>query len=182
MHHNCERISGPRWATAADPRITRVGKLLRKSHIDELPQLWNVILGDMSLVGPRPERPELIPELERQIPGYIERLRGRPGMTGLAQLQLPADTDLDSVRRKLACDLYYLDHCTLRGDLAILLGTACYLVGISIVLICRCLSIPRAQDLAEGRQHLPPETVDRRQRLTFNPQDVDPEPLASPAQ
>ena len=99
MYHNCERLSGPCWSTANDCRITPVGRFLRRSHIDELPQLWNVLCGEMSLVGPRPERPELIPTLARSIPGYRHRLEVRPGVTGLAQIQLPPDTDLDSVRR-----------------------------------------------------------------------------------
>src|SRR6266404_2021348 len=84
MYHNCERLSGPCWSSANDSRITPVGRFLRRSHIDELPQLWNVLCGEMSLVGPRPERPELIPTLARSIPGYRHRLEVRPGVTGLA--------------------------------------------------------------------------------------------------
>src|SRR5260370_5820150 len=110
MFHNCERNSGACWATAGDPRITPVGRCLRRLHLDELPQLWNVVRGDMSLVGPRPERPEFIPHLEKHIARYQERMSVRPGLTGLAQIQLPADTDLDRVRRKLAYDLYYIGH------------------------------------------------------------------------
>src|SRR5438477_230153 len=79
----------------------RVGQSLRISHLDELPRLLNVLRGDMSLIGPRPERPEFIGELERALPGYRSRLAVRPGVTGLAQVQLPADSDLESVRRKL---------------------------------------------------------------------------------
>ena len=110
MAHDCEKASGARWSTPGDPRITRVGAFLRKTHLDELPQLWNVLRGDMSLVGPRPERPEFTPLLEQVVPHYRDRLAVRPGVTGLAQVQLPADTDLDSVRRKLAYDLYYIRH------------------------------------------------------------------------
>src|SRR5206468_10815773 len=104
MAHDCERLTGPRWATAKDPRVTPLGRFLRRSHLDELPQLWNVIRGEMSLVGPRPERPEFVARLERQVPGYRERLGILPGITGLAQVQLPPDEDLDHVRRKVACD------------------------------------------------------------------------------
>src|SRR5207248_4660391 len=107
MLHDCESLTGPQWSTPGDTRITRVGRWLRRTHIDELPQLWNVLRGDMSLVGPRPERPEFIPELENAIPFYRDRLLVRPGITGLAQVQLPPDTDMDSVRRQLAHDIYY---------------------------------------------------------------------------
>jgi lipopolysaccharide/colanic/teichoic acid biosynthesis glycosyltransferase len=110
MTHACERQTGPRWSPPGDSRVTPFGRFLRKTHLDELPQLLNVLKGDMSLVGPRPERPEFFPALEQEIPRYRERLQVRPGVTGLAQVQLPPDTDLDSVRRKLAYDLYYIRH------------------------------------------------------------------------
>src|ERR1043165_8088430 len=106
MYHNCEWQSGVCWSTKGDPRITPIGRFLRVTHIDELPQLWNVLRGEMSLVGPRPERPEFVPGLEKAIPHYRKRLSLRPGVTGLAQIQLPPDTDLDSVRIKLAYDLH----------------------------------------------------------------------------
>ncbi|HXG11931.1 MAG TPA: sugar transferase [Gemmataceae bacterium] len=129
MVHNCESLTGPRWAIPGDPRVTRVGRFLRLTHIDELPQLLNVLRGQMSLIGPRPERPELVPELERALPRYRERLAVRPGLTGLAQIQLPPDTDLESVRRKLACDLYYIQHLGPWMDLSILLCTVLYMLG-----------------------------------------------------
>src|SRR5262249_22886336 len=87
MRHNCEQQSGAQWSKPGDSRITPVGKLLRKSHIDELPQLWNVLRGDMSLVGPRPERPEFVPQLVQSLGRYGERLLVRPGVSGLAQVQ-----------------------------------------------------------------------------------------------
>jgi lipopolysaccharide/colanic/teichoic acid biosynthesis glycosyltransferase len=130
MIHECERKSGPRWATANDPRITVVGRVLRRTHLDELPQLWNVLRGEMSLVGPRPERPEFLPELARSIPRYRERLLVRPGVTGLAQVRLPADTDLESVRRKLAYDLYYVRGLTPWLDLRIMLNTVFNVIGL----------------------------------------------------
>jgi lipopolysaccharide/colanic/teichoic acid biosynthesis glycosyltransferase len=147
MYHNCERWSGPCRSKPQDMRVTPVGRFLRKAHIDELPQLWNVILGDMSLVGPRPERPELIPPLESKIPGYRCRLQVRPGVTGLAQIQLPPDTDLDSVRRKLVYDLYYVRQLGLGLDLGILLATPCYLVRIPFALTSRVLHIPSAREV-----------------------------------
>lgn len=145
MIHNAERASGPKWASPQDPRITRVGWFLRRTHIDELPQLWNVLVGDMSLVGPRPERPEFVPHLEQAIPGYRNRLMVRPGVTGLAQVQLPADTDLTSVRRKLAHDLYYVQRCGPWMDLRILICTACYLVGIPFAASGKVLGLPAGE-------------------------------------
>jgi lipopolysaccharide/colanic/teichoic acid biosynthesis glycosyltransferase len=128
MHYECERISGPAWSTRGDPRVFPIGRLLRRTHIDELPQLWNILRGDMSLVGPRPERPEFVPQLERLLPCYRQRLNVQPGLTGLAQVHLPPDSDLDSVRRKLAFDLYYIGRGSLWLDLRILAATFCKLV------------------------------------------------------
>jgi lipopolysaccharide/colanic/teichoic acid biosynthesis glycosyltransferase len=124
MRHNCEAATGARWATAGDPRVTAVGRLLRRTHLDELPQLWNVLRGDMSLVGPRPERPEFVARLGRDVDGYLDRLAVRPGVTGLAQVQLPADTDLESVRLKLRYDLHYIRHGGPWLDARLILSTA----------------------------------------------------------
>jgi lipopolysaccharide/colanic/teichoic acid biosynthesis glycosyltransferase len=125
MRHNCELVTGIQWAKKNDTRVTLVGKFLRLTHIDELPQLWNVLRGEMSLVGPRPERPEVIhaKSLERLVPGYSHRLNVKPGVTGLAQVQLPADTDITSVRRKVAYDLYYVQNQGLLLDLRLLFAT-----------------------------------------------------------
>jgi lipopolysaccharide/colanic/teichoic acid biosynthesis glycosyltransferase len=134
MYHDCEERSGPQWARPGDPRITPLGRFLRRTHLDELPQLWNVICGEMSLIGPRPERPEFTAHLEKAIPNYCGRLAVRPGLTGLAQLRLPPDTDLGSVRRKLVYDLYYIRRSGPGLDLLILLGTACYFLGMPVSL------------------------------------------------
>jgi lipopolysaccharide/colanic/teichoic acid biosynthesis glycosyltransferase len=115
--------AGPQWAAAGDARVTPVGRLLRVTGIDELPQLWNVLRGEMSLVGPRPECPELVAELEQQIPFYDARLLVAPGLTGWAQLHQGGDTTLDDVAHKLRYDLFYLKHGTPLLDLRILLGT-----------------------------------------------------------
>ena len=96
----------------------------------------------MSLIGPRPERPEFLPELERALPAYRQRLTVRPGVTGLAQVQLPADTDLDSVRRKLAYDLYYIRHLSPWLDLRLLVCTAFYAVGVPFAVLSRLLGVP----------------------------------------
>jgi lipopolysaccharide/colanic/teichoic acid biosynthesis glycosyltransferase len=142
MVHDCELLTGPQWATARDPRVTRFGRFLRRSHLDELPQLWNVLRGDMSLIGPRPERPEFVAHLEKALPNYRGRLLVRPGVTGLAQVQLPPDTNLDSVRRKLAYDLYYIQHGGLWMDLRIVLATMFKMAGVPFWVIRTVFRIP----------------------------------------
>jgi lipopolysaccharide/colanic/teichoic acid biosynthesis glycosyltransferase len=112
---------GVRWAEKGDPRITRVGHFLRRTRLDELPQFWNVLKGDMSLVGPRPERPPFITLLSSQVPGYLDRLRFKPGITGLAQVEAGYDETLESVHRKVALDLEYIARFSLALDLKILL-------------------------------------------------------------
>lgn len=124
MVDNAEAGTGIVWSTSGDPRITPIGKILRDTHIDEFPQLFNVICGSMSLVGPRPERPEIVEELEDQIPAYSLRHAMRPGITGFAQVRLPPDSDLEGVRRKLAYDLYYIQHLGPLMDAKILVRTA----------------------------------------------------------
>jgi lipopolysaccharide/colanic/teichoic acid biosynthesis glycosyltransferase len=130
MIHECESLTGARWCAPGDTRITPVGRWLRRTHIDELPQLWNVLKGDMSLVGPRPERPEFVPRLEQAIPCYRERLSVRPGVTGLAQVQLPPDTDLGSVRAKLAYDLHYVRNLGIWFDVRIFGATSLKMIGV----------------------------------------------------
>jgi lipopolysaccharide/colanic/teichoic acid biosynthesis glycosyltransferase len=142
MSHDCEARSGVKWATKHDPRVTPVGRVLRKLHIDELPQLLNVLRGDMSLVGPRPERPEFVGPLSQSLPGYADRLRVRPGLTGLAQIQLPPDSDLESVRRKLVLDRTYVARCGLGLDLRLMIGTAVYLCGVSYGGVGRLMLLP----------------------------------------
>jgi lipopolysaccharide/colanic/teichoic acid biosynthesis glycosyltransferase len=142
MWHQCEQSSGPQWSTPGDTRVTPVGRFLRITHLDELPQLWNVLRGEMSLVGPRPERPEFFPVLQRALPHYALRLQVRPGVTGLAQVQLPPDTDLSSVQRKLAYDLYYIEHGSLFLDLRLIVCTACVAFAIPCGWLWRLLRIP----------------------------------------
>jgi lipopolysaccharide/colanic/teichoic acid biosynthesis glycosyltransferase len=151
MHHDCERRSGIKWAGKNDDRITRLGRWLRKTHIDELPQLFNVLLGQMSVVGPRPERPEVIKAkgLEQLVPGYAHRLRVKPGVTGLAQVQLPADSDLTSVRYKVVHDLYYAQHQGLLLDLRLILATIAKAVGARPRFIRRAFLLPDRVTLAE---------------------------------
>jgi lipopolysaccharide/colanic/teichoic acid biosynthesis glycosyltransferase len=142
MRHNCEAKTGARWATAGDPRVTPVGAFLRTTHLDELPQLWNVLRGDMALVGPRPERPEFVSRLAVEVTGYAERLRVRPGVTGLAQVQLPADTGIESVRLKLAYDLHYIEHATLWLDVRLILSTGLKMLHVPFRVSRLLLRIP----------------------------------------
>jgi lipopolysaccharide/colanic/teichoic acid biosynthesis glycosyltransferase len=150
MTHDCERLTGARWAAYRDPRIIPVGRFLRATHLDELPQLWNVLRGEMSLVGPRPERPEFVPELARLMPHYLERLRVRPGVTGLAQVNLPPDTDLASVRRKLAYDLYYVRYANLSLDLRLMLCTAFQSAGAPCELVSKLFRMPNKFAIERG--------------------------------
>jgi lipopolysaccharide/colanic/teichoic acid biosynthesis glycosyltransferase len=131
MYHDSERATGAVWSLPGDPRVTPVGRFLRWSHIDELPQLVNILRGEMSLIGPRPERPELISQIEKVLPDYRLRLTVLPGLTGLAQVQQPPDTDLASVDRKLTFDLCYVERTSFGLDLRILLGT-----------VLKCLGVP----------------------------------------
>ncbi len=123
MVADAERKTGPVWAAPEDDRITRVGRILRKTRLDEFPQLWNVLRGEMSLVGPRPERFFFVEKLEREIPGYALRCNATPGITGLAQVKNGYDSSLDSVQRKLQYDLYYLQNRRLVLDLKIMAET-----------------------------------------------------------
>ena len=155
MSHNCEATSGVRWATKRDSRVTPLGRLLRATHIDELPQLWNVLRGDMSLIGPRPERPEIVAMLEEVIWDYPLRHTVRPGVTGLAQIQLPADTDLDSVRRKLALDLVYIRKRTAWLDVRIAIGTLLKVAAVPFAWIRVTLALPVAPDEAPVSRPVP---------------------------
>jgi lipopolysaccharide/colanic/teichoic acid biosynthesis glycosyltransferase len=114
---------GPKWAEENDNRITSVGKFLRRLHLDELPQLLNVIKGEMSLVGPRPERPQFVAELKRAIPDFGLRHRIKPGITGWAQVNYPYAASLEDSRRKYEYDLYYLENRNLLLDISILWKT-----------------------------------------------------------
>ncbi len=123
MRMNAEEQTGPVWAKNNDPRITWIGRFLRKSHLDELPQLINVLKGDMSLVGPRPERTIFVNEFNRSISQYYKRLCVKPGITGLAQVRYKYDETILDVRRKLAYDLLYIKKMCWYLDFSIILLT-----------------------------------------------------------
>ena len=165
MTHDCERQTGPQWAKAKDPRVTSFGRFLRRSHLDELPQLWNVIRGDMSLVGPRPERPEFVAKLEGQVDGYRDRLAVRPGITGLAQVQLPADETLDDVRRKVRCDLCYVREMSPWLDFRILLGTALKIAGFRFSATRQLLALPGVLSRRPDRDSPEPSAVTQLQSI-----------------
>jgi exopolysaccharide biosynthesis polyprenyl glycosylphosphotransferase len=114
---------GVQWAGENDPRITRVGRFLRKSRFDELPQLWNVLVGDMSFIGPRPERPEFIAELEKQIPFYELRHLVKPGISGWAQVMYPYGASVEDALHKLQYDLFYIKNYSIFLDLIITIKT-----------------------------------------------------------
>jgi exopolysaccharide biosynthesis polyprenyl glycosylphosphotransferase len=123
MAKDAER-EGPRWSGREDPRITRFGRIIRQLHIDEIPQMFNVLRGDMSLIGPRPERPVFVQKLSKEIPLYQRRLKVRPGITGWAQVKQKYDETIDDVKKKVQYDLFYIENMSLRMDFKIILNTA----------------------------------------------------------
>lgn len=143
--------NGPQWSSAGDSRITWLGRVLRKLHLDELPQLLNVARGEMVLVGPRPERPEFVALLTAVIPGYERRLAVKPGITGLAQINLPPDTDLRSVERKQILDLHHIDNADFWLDKRMVLLTALRLFFISHDRLTKLMGLDRKELVA----HLP---------------------------
>ncbi len=123
MIHNAEARTGAVWATRNDSRVTPIGRLLRKTRIDEVPQLINVLMGDMSLVGPRPERPVFVKDLSQKIPHYKARLKVKPGITGLAQVSTGYDSSLETVADKISFDIKYIRNWSIFSDMKILLKT-----------------------------------------------------------
>jgi sugar transferase (PEP-CTERM system associated) len=123
MRQDAESSSGAQWAADNDPRITRVGRFLRMSRLDEIPQLWCVLKGDMAFVGPRPERPEFIEGLSKEIPYYGVRHMVRPGVTGWAQIKYKYGSTIEDAREKLQYDLYYIKHASIGLDLLIMFQT-----------------------------------------------------------
>jgi lipopolysaccharide/colanic/teichoic acid biosynthesis glycosyltransferase len=130
MYHQCERLTGPKWSVPGDPRVTPVGRVLRACHVDELPQLVNVLRGQMSLIGPRPERPEIAAQLARSIEDYNARSSVLPGITGHAQVHLPPDTSVADVRDKVRLDRHYLGRLSFWFDLVTLARTGLKVAGL----------------------------------------------------
>jgi len=123
MYVDAEDRSGAVWASKNDPRVIPVCRWMRRSHVDELPQLWNIIRGEMSIVGPRPERPEIMAELENHYPEVRKRLEVKPGLTGLAQVRNGYDSSIEAFRHKLASDLEYIERRRWAMEFSILART-----------------------------------------------------------
>jgi lipopolysaccharide/colanic/teichoic acid biosynthesis glycosyltransferase len=124
MRQDAEAANGPQWAVDNDPRVTRVGRLLRSSRLDDIPQLWCVLRGDMALVGPRPERPEFVEMLSKEIPYYKEaRHMVRPGLTGWAQIKYRHVSTVEDAREELQYDLFYIKNASIGLDLLIMFLT-----------------------------------------------------------
>jgi lipopolysaccharide/colanic/teichoic acid biosynthesis glycosyltransferase len=152
MRQDAEQKTGPVWATVHDPRITFLGRVLRKLHLDELPQLFNVVKNEMSLIGPRPERPEIVAILTQEIPDYTDRLVVLPGVTGLAQINLPPDSTLDDVRRKLVLDMKYIKQAGPWLDARILMSTLARMLGVPGSIAMRLFGL-RCPEVHEGGIH-----------------------------
>jgi lipopolysaccharide/colanic/teichoic acid biosynthesis glycosyltransferase len=147
MRTDAEDVTGAAWSTGdRDPRVTGIGHFIRRTHLDEVPQFFNVMRGEMSIIGPRPERPAFITKLSRQISDYRYRLNAPPGITGLAQIHLAADESIEDVREKLTYDKEYIDNSCLLMDIKIALKT----VGLILILIARSLK-GRSVDMAEPK-------------------------------
>jgi exopolysaccharide biosynthesis polyprenyl glycosylphosphotransferase len=123
MRKDAEKASQPIWAKDGDERVTKVGSFIRKTRLDELPQLWNVLRGDMSFVGPRPERPFFVEQLSKEIPFYQQRHAVKPGLTGWAQVKYRYGSSLEDAMEKLRYDLYYIKHLSVFFDLTIVFDT-----------------------------------------------------------
>jgi lipopolysaccharide/colanic/teichoic acid biosynthesis glycosyltransferase len=149
MVKNAERPGQAVWCVKNDSRVTWLGRILRKLHLDELPQLWNVTKGEMSLVGPRPERPEICKELALEIDGYYRRNSVKPGVTGLAQINLPPDETIEDVRRKQILDLRYIQEANFWLDARMILATAMRMVGIRGETVIRLMHLCRRQYLTQ---------------------------------
>lgn len=146
---NAERPGEAVWCVPNDARITWLGKVLRKLHLDELPQLYNVVRGDMCLVGPRPERPKICEDLARQIDGYYDRNAVKPGITGLAQINLPPDVTIEDVRKKQILDLDYIENANFWLDIRMITLTALYTLAIKGEGIIKFMGLCRQDLLAE---------------------------------
>jgi len=170
MFQDIENRSGKIWSSSGDYRVTKLGRFLRFTHLDEIPQLYNVVKGEMTLVGPRPERPEFVQVLIEKVDGYYCRHSMRPGITGLAQIYLPPDDSVDSVKKKIRHDLIYMRTACFTLDLRIWICTALRLVGIRHGLGPKLLGLN--QQLASFKRPAD-ESSERTQpagaRYVFNP-------------
>lgn len=159
MRQNAEAETGPTWARKKDSRVTPLGRLLRWTHLDELPQIINVIRGEMDFVGPRPERPEMVRQLLLTVPNYADRLRAMPGITGAAQVNLPPDQSVDCVRHKVLADRYYIRRANLWLDLRLVAATVIRSLGVRYESGARLLRVTLPESIrlqaAEGGYEAP---------------------------
>lgn len=189
MVFNAEKPGRPVWCVRNDTRVTRLGRVLRTLHLDELPQLWNVARGEMSLVGPRPERPEICETLAEKIDGYYQRVTVKPGVTGLSQINLPPDEDFQDVQRKQILDLRYIEEANVWLELRILMATAMRMFGVGGETVMKAMSLSRRElltnelsnltedDIADQWVDLPdtdPALVYAVHNATSEPHDVTP--------
>ena len=169
MVQHAEAVTGPVWAAKQDSRITPLGMILRTSHLDELPQLLNVLKLDMGMIGPRPERPEIAARITRHVPDFPRRLEVRPGITGLAQIMYPADDpadhNFDGVRKKLEFDLLYIRKTELLLDLRVYLCTACKMAMGLLELFRDWLTKPFGRSMVHNRAGARPEPVEYEQAV-----------------
>ncbi len=186
MHCDAEADGEARWCTKNDPRITTLGKIIRKLHLDELPQLINVVRGEMTLVGPRPERPVFVDKLKLLIAGYDRRHSVLPGITGLAQINLPPDTSTADVRRKLFLDLRYIDEACFWLDFRMIMASSVRLLGVPGAIVTQLLGLFRSvpvfkdldvlDDLHEAVAH----TDQQVRRATKNRSQISVRPFVFP--
>ena len=170
-----ESSSGPAWSSHDDPRLTLMGRWMRAHHLDELPQLVNVILGQMDLFGPRPERPEFVRVLRRTIRNYERRMDVLPGITGLAQIALPADTDLGSVQRKLRMDLEYIRCAGVSLDSRTFACTLLRLSGVHDQLAMRISRVSKTVDPVMSELDERPTRRSTRVPVTLQTKAVTPD-------
>lgn len=175
MRVDAEKSGRAVWCSKSDNRMTWLGKILRALHLDELPQLFNVVRGDMSLIGPRPERPEICKELATKIDGYYDRVLVKPGITGLAQINLPPDTCLTDVKRKQVLDLRYINETDLWLEFRILLATAIRMFGIKGETTMNWMGLCRLEYLGKMR------VADRPESQTWSSIRHDRESKPAPA-
>lgn len=168
MYDKAEAESGPVWASEHDPRVTPLGRFLRFMHLDELPQLWNIVKGEMSFIGPRPERPEFVRVLMTRIPNYCHRMTVRPGIVGLSQVNLPPDHSFQSAQRKQLLDLEYIEQASPSLDLRISLYTGFLVFGIRSRALRHLLGLARQLDVPHDRDEVlisPSDVVDESESM-----------------
>lgn len=158
MYQDAEADGQAKWSQKGDPRITPLGRFLRRTHMDELPQLWNVVVGDMSLTGPRPERPCICKKLNHHIDNYYARTSVKPGITGVAQINLEPDRTIDDVRRKQCLDMHYIENANAWLDFRMVMATVLRMVGIRGSVVTRWMGLCRKDiieqaGLADSKQH-----------------------------